>query len=219
MSKTERRTDQRAVRTKNAVKDAMLALLGKTEFEKVTVASLCREAGIGRATFYTHYDSLTDVLDELGDDAIQATESGPQDQFSGIAALARLMRGSENPKELSPYMNLLPVCHRVADNPKYRVMFRDRTVSDRLLTRIYQREKGRSIVAFQRDYGLTDEQADKLFLFALTGAFAVNRSMDWKKDEAWYSVQKVLLTFLSGGYDALSCLRQPNHKRADSATQ
>ena len=216
MPKTERRADQRAFRTKAAVKDAMLALLGRTEFEKITVASLCREAGIGRATFYTHYDRLTDVLDELGDDAIQATESGPENQWAGIAALALLMRSSENPEELSPYMNLLPVCHRVADHPKYRALFRDRMVSERLLAQIYSREKGRNIADMTRDYGLTEEQADKLFLFALTGAFAVNRSMNWKKDETWYGVQKVLLTFLSGGHDALERLRKPTGKQADS---
>ena len=30
--------------------------------------------------------------------------------------------------------------------------------------------------------------------------------MGWKKDEAWYSVQKVLLTFIEGGYNALKKL-------------
>lgn len=206
MEKGERRVDQRAVRTRIAVKDALLSLLGKMEYEKVTIAAVCREAGIGRATFYTHYDSLTDVLNELGDDAIQVTASGPEDHLSGIAALARLMQKSENPEELAPYMNLLPVCHRVADNPKYRVLFRDEMVADHMLARIYQHEKEHSIANMMRDYRLTYEQADKLFLFALSGAFAVNRAMGWKKDETWYSVQKVLLTFLSGGYDELSCL-------------
>lgn len=50
------------------------------------------------------------------------------------------------------------------------------------------------------------EESDKVFLFAIMGAYAVNRSMGWKKDEAWYNVQKVLLTFLEGGYDALKKL-------------
>ena len=116
-------------------------------------------------------------------------------------------------------MNLLPVCHRVADHPKYRALFRDRMVSERLLAQIYSWEKGRNIADMTRDYGLTEEQADKLFLFALTGAFAVNRSMDWKKDETWYGVQKVLLTFLSGGHDALERLRKPTGKQSDSAPE
>ena len=67
--------DKRTLITKTAVKEAMLELLSQTPFNYITVSSLCREAGVGRATFYTHYTGLTDVIDELADDAIQATRT------------------------------------------------------------------------------------------------------------------------------------------------
>ena len=54
-----------------------------------------------------------------------------------------------------------------------------------------------------RLYHVTPDQADKIFLFGIKGAFAVNKAMDWKKDDEWFQVQKVLLTFLAGGYEAL----------------
>ena len=47
--------DKRTLITKTAVKEAMLELLSQTPFNYITVSSLCREAGVGRATFYTHY--------------------------------------------------------------------------------------------------------------------------------------------------------------------
>ncbi len=65
--------DKRTLITKTAVKEAMLELLSQTPFNYITVSSLCREAGVGRATFYTHYSGLTDVIDELADDAIQVS--------------------------------------------------------------------------------------------------------------------------------------------------
>ena len=67
-----RRIDRRTAYTKNTVKDAMLELLAEMPFEKITVAALCRRADIVRTTFYLHYDSLTDVIKELADDAILA---------------------------------------------------------------------------------------------------------------------------------------------------
>lgn len=195
--------DKRTLITRTAIKDGMLELLSNTSFQYVTVASLCREAGVGRATFYTHYNGLTDVIDELADDAIQATKRAKAPGISGIIELAEKMRKTTDPDELAPFMDLLPVCQRVADNDKYRVLFRDPFVSEYMLMNIYRRERENMLPYLVNEYRVTAEQADKLFLFAVTGAFAVNRSMGWKKDESWYQVQKALLTFLEGGYQAL----------------
>ena len=198
--------DKRTLITKTAIKDGMLELLGKTPFNYVTVAALCREAGVGRATFYTHYTGLTEVLDELADDAISTTTRSKAKGVTGVVTLAAKMRASTDPKTLEPYMELLPVCQRVADNPKYRVLFTDPFVSEYILMQIYRREREHMLPYFLEQYHITPEEADKVFLFGVTGAFAVNRSMGWKKDEAWYHVQKVLLTFLEGGYNALKNL-------------
>ena len=132
--------DKRTLITKTAVKEAMLELLSQTPFNYITVSSLCREAGVGRATFYTHYSGLTDVIDELADDAIQATRRAKAPGFTGIIQLAERMRVTTDPEALAPYMELLPVCQRVADNPKYKALFKDSFVSEYMLMNIYRRE-------------------------------------------------------------------------------
>ena len=195
--------DKRTLITKAAVKDGMLELLSQTAFNYITVAALCREAGVGRATFYTQYTGLTYVIDELAEDAIQATKRSKAPGISGISQLAEKMRQTTDPAALAPFMELLPVCQRVADNPKYKVLFKDPFVSEYMLMNIYRREREHMLPYLLENYRLTAEQADKIFLFGVTGAFAVNRSMGWKKDDAWYQVQKVLLTFLEGGYNEL----------------
>ena len=198
--------DKRTVITKTAIKEGMLELLSQSDFNYITVSALCREAGVGRATFYTHYTGLTDVIDELADDAIQATKRSSAPGVSGIIQLAEKMRRTTDPQDLAPYMDLLPVCQRVADNPKYKVLFKDSFVSEYMLMNIYRREREAMLPYLIDHFNLTAEQADKNFLFGVTGAFAVNRAMGWKKDESWYQVQKVLLTFLEGGYQALGKL-------------
>ena len=198
-----RRVDRRTAYTKNTVKDAMLELLAETPFEKITVAALCRRADIVRTTFYLHYDSLTDVIKELADDAILAASGTGSKNIKDLSILAREMNKSTDPELLAPYMSLLPVCQRVADDPKYKVMFRDTMVSDYILMQIYRSQKSDSIKQFQDHLGISGQQAEKLFLFVITGAFEVNKSMGWEKKQDWYEVQKVLLTFISGGFEKL----------------
>lgn len=198
-----RRVDRRTAYTKNTVKDAMLELLAEMPFEKITVAALCRRADIVRTTFYLHYDSLTDVIKELADDAILTASGTGSKNIKDLSILAREMNKSTDPELLAPYMSLLPVCQRVADDPKYKVMFRDTMVADYILMQIYRSQKSDSVKQFQDHLGISGQQAEKLFLFVITGAFEVNKSMGWEKKQDWYEVQKVLLTFISGGYEKL----------------
>ena len=60
-----RKTDRRTLYTKNVIKDALLEALEDKNFEQITVTDVCRRAEITRATYYLHYQSLTEVLDEL----------------------------------------------------------------------------------------------------------------------------------------------------------
>ena len=192
--------ERRAAATKEAIKDTMLDLLKKTAFNDISISLLCREAGVGRATFYTHYNGLTDVIDELADDAIDATKRSKAPGLSGVSILLEKMHTTMDPAALAPYMELLPVCQRVADQPKYRPLFFDEFLSDYMMMRIFRRERDLMLPYFMENSGMTPMQAEKVFLFGIAGA------MNWKKDADWYEVQKVLLTFLEGGNEALKKL-------------
>ena len=80
--------DKRTLITKAAIKEGMLDLLSQPAFNFITVSSLCRVAGVGRATFYTHYTGLTDVIDELSDDAVDAANRGGGEGLSSLSQLA-----------------------------------------------------------------------------------------------------------------------------------
>lgn len=44
--------------------EALLSLLEKKNFEYITVKELCNKAGVNRSTFYLHYETMNDLLNE-----------------------------------------------------------------------------------------------------------------------------------------------------------
>ncbi len=43
---------------------AFISLLKKKPFEYITVSEICKAAGVNRSTFYLHYETMGDLLDE-----------------------------------------------------------------------------------------------------------------------------------------------------------
>ncbi len=60
-----RKTDRRTLYTRQVIREAYLRLLGKETWDKISITKLCKLAEINRSTFYLHYSTSTDVLDEL----------------------------------------------------------------------------------------------------------------------------------------------------------
>lgn len=64
-------SDARIVRTREALRNAMLELLPSQPFEQITVPELASRASIGRTTFFRHYPSKEALLDDVAKDAIR----------------------------------------------------------------------------------------------------------------------------------------------------
>ncbi len=62
MSDRKRAIDERAVRTRNKVADAIIQLGRKQPIDSISVGTLCAAAGISRSTFYAHFDGLRGYL-------------------------------------------------------------------------------------------------------------------------------------------------------------
>ncbi|MBR5539064.1 MAG: TetR/AcrR family transcriptional regulator, partial [Clostridia bacterium] len=43
---------------------ALISLLKKKSFDYITVSEICEIAGVNRSTFYLHYETVGDLLDE-----------------------------------------------------------------------------------------------------------------------------------------------------------
>lgn len=57
--------NQRVAITKRLLKEAICRLLKQKELKKITITELCEEAEINRITFYRHYETPRDVLEEV----------------------------------------------------------------------------------------------------------------------------------------------------------
>lgn len=49
------------------MREALIKLLSKKRLEDITITELCAEAGVHRTTFYMHFDTISDLLDDITD--------------------------------------------------------------------------------------------------------------------------------------------------------
>ncbi len=56
--------DSKYFSTAKKIDRALLELLEKKEFEYISVTEICRKAGVHRSTFYLHYSTVADLVNE-----------------------------------------------------------------------------------------------------------------------------------------------------------
>lgn len=69
---TRHDSDKRVIRTKKAIKSALFRIMEEKDISSITISELTQEANINRRTFYTHYRNITDILDEIEADLVDA---------------------------------------------------------------------------------------------------------------------------------------------------
>ena len=62
--------DLRVVKTKSAIRAALLELMSEKELARITISELCARARINRKTFYSHYRAPSDVIEELENEVL-----------------------------------------------------------------------------------------------------------------------------------------------------
>ncbi|MFE5621166.1 TetR/AcrR family transcriptional regulator [Streptomyces virginiae] len=95
--------DPRTARTKARLRESLLAECAGRPLAEVSVSAVVRRAGVGRATFYLHYEDLTALaVDACADvvhaavDALHAWQTGPSPlpPVRPPAALAQFLTGA-----------------------------------------------------------------------------------------------------------------------------
>jgi len=61
-AKSRPKTDRRILRTRNALGNALIALMHEKDFDDIAVQEVLDRAGVGRATFYAHYRDKDDLF-------------------------------------------------------------------------------------------------------------------------------------------------------------
>src|SRR6185436_1418544 len=62
LAPSKKKTDARVRRTRDALGDALIALMQEKPFDTITVQDVLDRAHVSRSTFYTHYSDKDDLL-------------------------------------------------------------------------------------------------------------------------------------------------------------
>ncbi|MDC7952231.1 TetR/AcrR family transcriptional regulator [Liquorilactobacillus mali] len=62
--------------TREAIATALVELLRKQDFEKITISSIVKLAGVSRTAYYNNYNSKDEILNDLIDNFIEEVNSG-----------------------------------------------------------------------------------------------------------------------------------------------
>lgn len=104
--------------------EALLALLEEKDLEYITVKEICRQAGVNRSTFYLHYETISDLVNEALEMINQRFLSYfPQQEEEVLGNM-----GSREREDLVLVTReyLLPYLRFIRDNKKvYRAAFRN----------------------------------------------------------------------------------------------
>jgi AcrR family transcriptional regulator len=57
--------DPRVQRTRAALREALMQLLGQKDWAEITTSDICRRAGVARSSLYEHYAGKGEILDEI----------------------------------------------------------------------------------------------------------------------------------------------------------
>lgn len=120
MNKSESKYFNTALR----MDEALLALLEEKDLEYITVKEICHRAGVNRSTFYLHYETIADLVDETLEMINQRFLSYfPQQEGEVLGNM-----GSREREDLVLVTReyLLPYLRFIRDNKKvYRAAFRN----------------------------------------------------------------------------------------------
>lgn len=81
---------------------ALVELLNKKDFEYITVKEICAKAGVNRSTFYLHYETINDLLEECLENInkrfLEHFDKNAEPFFEKIKKLFRRSIGFYNPR-------------------------------------------------------------------------------------------------------------------------
>lgn len=67
--------DVRVVKSKKAIRDALFSILETKPINKITIKEISTVAGINRKTFYAHYGSIEDIINEMENELVVSIDA------------------------------------------------------------------------------------------------------------------------------------------------
>ncbi len=160
------KVDVRIVKTKDRLKNALLNILQDKRLDEVTISEICTKAAVNRNTFYSHYQSIKDLLDEIEAEFLEVV-------------LSKIHVDSESTKGVTSL--LTKIFEVVQENKEMcRLLFTDNGDKNFIRT-IVMFAMPAAVKNWQDELNIPEEKATKLYYFTIGGAVYVIEQ--WIKDD------------------------------------
>ena len=179
---------------------ALIELLNKKEYEFITIKEICAKAGVNRSTFYLHYETKEDLLEECIENTnkhfLTYFDSAKNDFVDKITTCPKEDLILITHDYLSPYLNYIKenkIIHQVA--VKHKVIMNSDKKFNLLNKHIFQ-------PIFTR-FGIDEKSSKYIILYYLNGVNAIINEwiLNDCKDEIEF-IEKIII----------DCIRPHNHQ-------
>ena len=148
--------------TASLMDEALLLLLEQKDYDAITVKEVCQKAGVNRSTFYLHYESMNDLLEEM----VDMINSRFKASLSSVPAddPSKVVLTSE--KYLRPYLNFIKENKRA-----YKIIHQKDHLfnSQKTFESFYQSIFSPALTHF----GVSEEEKKYVFAFYTQGTVAI----------------------------------------------
>ncbi len=166
--------------------EALIALLKEKDLEYITVKEICKKAGVNRSTFYLHYETITDLVNE-------AAETVNKRFLSYFQQNAHEFADEISAKELQELVlitqdYLHPYLHFISENKNvYRATFRN--PNEMQANTKYRFLKKYIIEPILKRFGVPDVFWKYYVVYYIEGVMAIIK--EWLNNDCTDSVETI----------------------------
>ena len=166
--------------------EALIALLEVKDLEYITVKEICEKAGVNRSTFYLHYETIADLVNE-------AMENVNQRFLSYFTQDTNIFFDKVNGNELKELIlitqdYLQPYLQFISDNKKvYRAAFRN--PNDMQANVRYGNLKKYILEPILKKFGVPDAFRQYYIAYYIEGTMAIIK--EWLNNDCLDSVETI----------------------------
>ena len=190
MNSEEKRTDKRKLDSRKKIKEAFISLHAREGYDAVTVSGVCNEAGISRGTFYAHFKNVTEVLDQILDEALEGTGK----------FWARYL--NIDPQDVADECRM-PFCVFVRESKTYQKIFTDDAFFSRIVDKLVDRSFDKYYAFISENSSLSESELRALLGFQTSGCLSITKMGIREGKDEWNCIRKCIDGFVKRGIKGL----------------
>ncbi len=162
----ERRANQRIMLTKQLLQTAFLKLLKVKPIHTISIRELCAEAGINRTTFYYHYGSQYDLLEDISQRYLNS--------------IARCLKDADGNNQEGIQQRVTLVLHYIEDNQELSALLLNNSIDPTFAERLFSLQQITDLLHLALADCTNEQERRATIAFAIHGSYKL--LCDWIND-------------------------------------